>query len=70
MERIREIPGENGTAPGFVQYFEAGALWFIQMEKEEAFLASEEAKSCSLDVLRERNHALYREILPGAYEKS
>ena len=70
MERIGRIPGENSTAPGFIQYFEEGAEWFILMRNEEEFLDSEEAENCSLEVLKKRNHALYKEILPGAYERS
>ena len=70
MERIRQIPGEDGTDPRFSEYFKEGAEWLIRMQEEAEFLDSGEAQTSSLEKLRERNLALYREILPGSYEKS
>ena len=70
MDRIREIPGENMVEPGFVQYFKDGAKWLLLMEEEERFLLSEDAACTDTDSLRDRNHILYEEILPGNYGSS
>ena len=65
--RIRGIAGENIVAPLFVEYFESGASWFLQMQEEEAFLRSEEAAAAEISVLKERNDRLYADILPERY---
>lgn len=70
MERIREIPGENAVDPGFVEYFEQGARWFMLIKEHEDFLASGEAGTCSLETLRNKNRQLYEEIFPGEYDHS
>ena len=67
MDRIRAIPGENLTSPGFVQYFEDGAQWLLLMEEEERFLLSGDAVSADIDLLQKRNRRLYEEILPENY---
>ena len=64
MDRIRAIPGENLAEPGFVEYFEDGAAWFLLMDEEERFLSSNELSCAETELLRERNQRLYEEILP------
>ena len=70
MERISGIVGENIVEPSFVEYFEAGASWFLLMREEEAFLQSDAAGTASIPELMERNKKLYDEILPDRYGAS
>ena len=64
MERIRGIHGEDAVAPLYRQYFETGAFWLLLIDDEMRFLASQQAQSAPVSVLRERNMKLYEEILP------
>ena len=65
MDRIREIPGENLVHPAFVQYFEDGAAWFLQMEAEESALRADDENGPDPADLKRRNYRLYEEILEG-----
>lgn len=70
MGRMSGIAGENIVEPSFVEYFEAGASWFLLMREEEEFLRSEAAAAADLSALGERNKRLYCEILPENYKSS
>ena len=70
MDRIREIPGENLVHPAFVQYFEDGAAWFLQMEAEESALRADDENGPDPADLKRRNYRLYEEILEGNYKRS
>ena len=70
MERIRGIHGEDAVAPLYRQYFETGAFWLLLIDDEMRFLASQQAQSAPVSVLRERNMKLYEEILPENYKNS
>lgn len=72
IERIGQIAEEEteGMPEGFAEYFRRGASFLLQIDDNKRFLEQGGLKKASLEELGERNHALYRDILPENYDKS
>jgi leucyl aminopeptidase (aminopeptidase T) len=70
MERIREIPQERCCREEFADYFTAVAEFLMRLEDAGRFLASSGMETASTAELKERNRALYEDVLPEYYEKS
>lgn len=70
LSRIRKIPGEHFGVAAFEEYFSSVAEFLLQIEETAKFLEKGGPKTASMEELRERNHRLYADILPGHYEKS
>ncbi|MCM1215720.1 MAG: aminopeptidase [Lachnospiraceae bacterium] len=68
LDRIREIPGEHFGVPALESYFAAMAEFILLIDENRAFLEKEDGSSgASLEQLKERNLALYRDIMPENY---
>jgi leucyl aminopeptidase (aminopeptidase T) len=70
MDRIREIPQERCCREEFADYFTAVAEFLMRLEDAGRFLASGGMETASTAELKERNRALYEDVLPEYYEKS
>ncbi len=70
MGRIRGIGGEELGDSGLRDYFDRTAQFLLMMDDTREFLAGGGLMNAPLEELRERNHALYADILPGQYEQS
>ncbi|MCM1540528.1 MAG: aminopeptidase [Blautia sp.] len=71
MDRIREIPEEHFGVPVLESYFAAMAEFILLVDENRVFLGKEDGLSgASLEQLKERNLALYRDILPENYGSS
>lgn len=70
MERIYEIPKEQCLDPNFADYFTTVANFVILLEDTGSFLSADGQKTATLEALKERNHALYEDVLPERYETS
>lgn len=70
LSRIREIPQEHFGDEAFEDYFAVTARFLLLLEETGKFLEDGGLEKASLEELTERNHALYRDILPENYEKS
>jgi leucyl aminopeptidase (aminopeptidase T) len=70
MERIQEIPQERCCREEFADYFTAVAEFLMRLEDAGRFLASGGMETASTAELKERNRALYEDVLPEYYEKS
>lgn len=70
MERIHAIPGEKCCGEAFGAYFSAVADFLIFLEDTGSFLSAGGLKTASLEQLRERNTALYEDVLPEHYATS
>jgi hypothetical protein len=64
MERIREIPQERCCREEFADYFTAVAEFLMRLEDAGRFLASSGMETASTAELKERNRALYEDVLP------
>lgn len=73
LDRIREIPGEDWQGEDlqpWKEYFATVAKFLLMIEENRQFLEQGGLKTASLEELKQRNHALYEDILPGQYEHS
>ncbi len=70
MERIYEIPKEQACAPVFGDYFTTVANFVILLEDTGSFLSADGLKTAGMEVLCQRNHVLYEDVLPENYHKS
>ncbi len=73
LDRIREIPGEDWQGEDWQpwkEYFATVAKFLLMIEENRQFLEQGGLKTASLEELKQRNHALYEDILPGQYEHS
>ena len=70
MDRIREIPGENFEKKELKDYFDKMAAFLLLIDDTKQFLESDGLQKAPVEELKERNHALYADILPDHYEES
>ena len=70
MDRIREIPGENFEKKELKDYFDKMAAFLLLLNDTKQFLESDGLQKAPVEELKERNHALYADILPEHYEES
>ena len=73
LERIREIPGEDWQGEElqpWKEYFTAVAKFLLLIEENRQFLEQDGLKTASIEELKQRNYALYEDILPEHYEYS
>ena len=73
LERIRKIPGEDWQGEDWQpwkEYFATVAKFLLMIEENRQFLEQGGLETASLEELKQRNHALYEDILPGQYEHS
>lgn len=70
MERIYEIPQENGCSEAFAEYFATVAHFVILLEDTGSFLSAGGQETATLEELKVRNHALYEDVLPENYGTS
>lgn len=73
LNRIRKIPGEDWQGEDlqpWKEYFATVAKFLLMIEENRQFLEQGGLKTASLEELKQRNHALYEDILPGQYEHS
>lgn len=70
MDRIREIPGENFEKKELKDYFDKMAAFLLLLNDTKQFLESDGLQKAPVEELKERNHALYADILPDHYEES
>lgn len=71
--RIREIleeSWEDSAMAGMADYFKAVAEFMLLIEENRSFLKQGGLREASLEALKERNHALYADILPSHYGES
>ncbi len=69
VTRIEQIIAEREVAEQFTDYFSRAAKWLYFIDGERAFIEGN-PWSLQLDVLRDHNNAMYKEILPENYEIS
>lgn len=73
LDRIRKIPGEDWQEEDlqpWKEYFATVAKFLLMIEENRQFLEQGGLETASLEELKQRNHALYEDILPGQYENS
>lgn len=73
LDRIRKIPGEDWQGEDlqpWKEYFATVAKFLLMIEENRQFLEQGGLETASLEELKQRNHALYEDILPGQYENS
>lgn len=70
VDRIREIQEEHFGNPAFEGYFTAVAKFLMQIEDTRLFLEKDGLQTTSLEELKQRNHALYEDIMPEHYAES
>lgn len=71
LDRIREIPKEHFGVPALEAYFAAMAEFVLLIDENRRFLEEGGGvANASLEQLKERNLALYRDILPENYGSS
>ncbi len=70
MERIGQITSEQTVQEPYRDYFARTAAFIGMMGEYLRFLKSGAHRTASIEVLKEWNHRLYEDILPGHYEKS
>lgn len=70
VSRIREIPGEHFGEPAFEAYFAAVAKFVLLIDENKCFLEAGGLEKGSLEELKQRNLALYEDILPEHYSES
>ena len=73
LDRIRKIPGEDWQGEDlqpWKEYFATVAKFLLLIEENRQFLEQGGLETASLEELKQRNHALYEDILPGQYENS
>ena len=67
-ERIKTIPSENRIPKPFLEFFAREAEFLSYIFELYEKLKNEDAKSVSVDELKERNRKLYGELLPDNYD--
>ena len=70
MERIGQIASEETVSEPYRDYFVKTAEFIGIMGEYLEFLEAGNQKTASAEVLKEWNHRLYEDILPGHYEGS
>ncbi len=70
LERIRQIPEEHFGKEEVEGYFKSCAQFLLLIDDTLRFLAGGGYEKATLEELKERNYALYADILPGHYEES
>lgn len=73
LDRIRKIPGEDWQGEDlqpWKEYFATVAKFLLLIEENRQFLEQGGLETASLEELKQRNHALYEDILPGQYANS
>ena len=69
-ERLSEISEEWKGRKSYEAYFHKISSFLLLLAEQYEFIQSKECFLCEIAVLKEKNVALYREYLPGNYEKS
>ena len=70
LDRIRVMAAEELASPLCVPYFQAQAAWILQLLEHRRMLEDGSFDSLPLEILRERNRALYEDIFPENYPQS
>ena len=70
LERIREIPKEQEVPDKFREYFSRTARFIEMIGRLWRDLGENREEEMTLEELKERNHALYEDVLPENYEES
>ena len=70
LERIREIPKEQEVPDKFREYFSRTAGFIEMIGRLWRDLGENREEEMTLEELKERNHALYEDVLPENYEES
>ncbi len=73
LERIKEIKEEHFEGEeknAFSEYFAVVAEFLMQIEETRNFLQEGGLQKASLEELKERNHALYADVMSEQYESS
>ncbi len=70
MERIRQIELEETVAEPFRDYFNKTAGFIVMIGEYHKFLEEGKQRTASIEELKEWNHKLYDDILPGHYDTS
>ncbi|MCR5754737.1 MAG: aminopeptidase, partial [Acetatifactor sp.] len=70
FERIHEMKAEHFGEPAFELYFAKMAEFALMIEDTMTFLKQGGLQSASLQELKERNHALYADVMPKNYDTS
>lgn len=70
--RIKEILEESmdSAMAGMADYFKTVAEFLLLIEENRSFLKQGGLREESFEALKERNHALYADIMPSRYEES
>lgn len=69
-ERIEEIKNEKLLRPEYQKYFGKMAEFLGLINENYVFIRDGGLQNCPLRELKNRNHRLYEDILPGSYEES
>lgn len=70
IERIMEIPSEERVGEPYRSYFNQMAAFTSQIEELERMQLREDLDALTLEELKQLNHNLYADILPGHYAES
>ena len=70
LERIREIPEEREVPDKFREYFSRTAGFIGMIGRLWRDLGENGEEEMTLEELKDRNHALYEDVLPENYEES
>ena len=70
IERIMEIPSEERVGEPYRSYFNQMAAFTSQIEELARMQLREDLDALTLEELKQLNHNLYADILPGHYAES
>lgn len=70
MERIRQIQADQEVKAPFSDYFQKMAAFLCQLDETLQMAGEGTLAQMSQKELKERNHKLYEDVLPGQYESS
>lgn len=70
LERIGAIPGETACTAEYAAYFAKVAEFLLLLDEERKFLREGGLEHAPLKELKQRNEALYADVLPGHYGES
>lgn len=70
IERMKEMVEETTVAEQFQPYFQKCALFLLELENVRKKVEDGSWSALGLMEMKEYNHRLYADVLPGNYEKS
>ena len=70
IEKVKQIKEECCVEESFKDYFEKTAAFVALIDEYYTFVSEDGLNTASLEILRDWNHKLYRDILPAQYECS